>query len=79
MRWKEMREMWPTIDAYAKDHTALEVTTSRGVFLTAVATVACLAGAVIGLMSWSWFFWAVGGLLLFSGANVALLTYRKVK
>jgi hypothetical protein len=42
MRWKEMRRKWPTIEAYAKDHTALEVITSRGAFVAAVVAAACL-------------------------------------
>lgn len=79
MRWKDMRETWPTVEAYAKDHTPLDMALSRAVFLTAVASVACLAGAVIGVTWWSWFFWSAGCLLLSFGASVALLTYRKVR
>lgn len=60
MRWKDMRETRPTVEAYAKDYRPLDMALSRAVFLTAVASVVCLAGAVIGVTWWSWFFWSAG-------------------
>lgn len=79
MKWIEMQRKWPSIEAYAKDHTAFEVVTSRGIFVAAVVAAACLVSAVVGLTSWSWFFWAVAGAVLLLVACAASIVWRKVK
>ena len=79
MNWKEMEAKWPTFGAYARDHTAFEVVTSGGVFVVAVVAAAFLVGAVVGLTPWSWFFWAVAGVVALLVACTASIAWGKVK
>ena len=57
MRWKDMRREWPTLEAYAKDHTAFEVATSRALFVSGVVAAGWLVSSLMGLTPWSWFLW----------------------
>lgn len=77
MKYKEMQKKWPTLEAYAKDHTAFEVVTSGGAFIAAAVAAAFLVSAVVGLTSWSWFFWAVAVVVVLIVSCTASIAWGK--